>query len=77
MAKATEPTTPVWYLSMSQYLDILMDVVKASDTYVTREHFHDKMHPEDLSVNVQSIAETVSLTITAIGKHKSHMLEDQ
>jgi len=62
---------------MSQYLDILMDVVKASDTYVTRENFHDKMHPEDLSVNVQSIAETVSLTITAIGKHKSHMLEDQ
>ena len=75
MAKQKEYTTPVWYLSMSQYLDILNDVVKASDTYVTREHIHDKMHPEDLSANVQSIAETVSLTIAALGKHKSHMFE--
>jgi hypothetical protein len=33
------------------------------------------MHPEDLSANVQSIAETVSLTIAALGKHKSHMFE--
>ena len=68
---------PNWYLSMDQYLTILTEVVKASDTYVTGKHIHDKMHPEDLSVTVQSTAETVALTITAIGKYKSHMLEDQ
>ena len=68
---------PNWYLSMDQYLKILTEVVKASDTYVTGKHVHDNMHPEDLSVTVQSAAETVALTITAIGKYKSHMLEDQ
>lgn len=60
---------------MDQYLTILAEVVKASDTYVTGKHLHDKMHPEDLSVTVQATAETVSLTITALGKHKSHMFE--
>ena len=67
---------PKWYLSMDQYLTILTEVVKNSDTYVTGKHLHDKMHPEDLSVTVQSTAETVALTIAAIGHHKSHMLED-
>ena len=74
---AKEPKTPNWYLSMDQYLTILNDVVRQSETYVTGKYVHDKMHPEDLSVTVQSTAETVALTITAIGKHKSHMLEDQ
>jgi len=74
---AKEPKTPNWYLSMDQYLTILTEVVKASDTYVTGKYVHETMHPEDLSVTVQSAAETVALTITAIGKHKSHMLEDQ
>ena len=74
---AKEPKTPNWYLSMDQYLTILTEVVKASDTYVTGKYVHETMHPEDLSVTVQSAAETVALTITAIGKYKSHMLEDQ
>jgi hypothetical protein len=77
LAKKEERTTPKWYLSMDQYLTILNDVVRQSDTYVTGKYVHETMHPEDLSVTVQSAAETVALTITAIGKYKSHMLEDQ
>jgi len=68
---------PKWFLSMDQYLTILTDVVKKSNTYVTGRNLHDKMHPEDLSVTVQATAETVALTIVAIGEHKSHMLEDE
>jgi len=69
---------PVWYISMDQYLQLVVEVVKSSgNTWsFSGKQIHDHAHPEDLMASVTAAAENVALTLTALGRLKPHLFEE-
>lgn len=69
---------PVWYISMDQYLQLVVEVVKSSgNTWsYSGKHIHEHAHPEDLMATVTAAAENVALTLTALGRLKPHLFEE-
>jgi hypothetical protein len=59
---------PDWYLSMDQFLQLVNEVVKASnnDWAFAGRNIHETAHPEDLAIGVVAAAEMVSLTLVAL-----------
>jgi hypothetical protein len=55
---------PDWYLSMDQFLQLVNEVVKASnnDWAFAGRNIHETAHPEDLAIGVVAAAEMVSLS---------------
>ena len=65
---------PSWFLSMEDFLDIVVPVVMQKESMYTGKRLNDKGHPEDLMIIVTDIVETVALTLVAIGPKQGSQL---
>jgi hypothetical protein len=65
---------PSWFLSMEEFLDIVVPVVMQKQSMYTGKWLKEKGHPEDLMIIVTDIVETVALTLVAIGPKQESQL---
>jgi len=66
---------PPWFLSMEDFLDIIVPVVLQKQSMYTGKWLKERGHPEDLMIIVTDIVETVALTLVAIGPKQESQLE--
>ncbi len=66
---------PTWFLSMDDFLDIVVPVVKQKQSMYTGKWLKERGHPEDLMIIVTDIVETVALTLMAIGPKRESQIE--
>lgn len=66
---------PSWFLSMEDFLDIVVPVVLQKQSMYTGKWLKERGHPEDLMIIVTDIVETVALTLMAVGPKQESQLE--